>query len=130
VPGIAGALCLIAACVLAWRFFGVAGGGGLVLGVLVLTTILIAVLPRTPLGRWVVHRKSLQTARTETVGIEVGDLGYAESDLRPAGIARFGDRRESVVTRGEFIESGKFVEVVQVEGSRIVVGEEASKGNG
>jgi membrane-bound serine protease (ClpP class) len=130
VPGVTGALCLIVACVLAWRYFGVVGGGGLILGVLVLSTVLGALLPRTPLGRWVVLRKNLQAARVETVGVKVGDQGYAESDLRPAGIARFDDRRESVVTRGDFIQSGTYIEVVEVEGSRIVVEEEHMDVNG
>ena len=130
VPGVAGVACLIAGCFLAWRFFGAAGGGGLILGVLVLTSALGALLPRTPLGSWVVHRKSLQTARTEVAGIEVGEKGFAESDLRPAGIARFGERRESVVSRGEFISSGAWVEVVEIEGSRLVVEEKESFDDG
>ena len=57
---------------------------------------------------------------------EVGETGFAESDLRPSGIARFGERRESVVSRGEFISSGAWVEVVEIEGTRLVVEEKES----
>ncbi|MCX6348905.1 MAG: ATP-dependent Clp protease proteolytic subunit [Candidatus Aureabacteria bacterium] len=50
-----------------------------------------------------------------------GIMGSALSSLRPAGRARFGDEVADVVTQGEFIEAGTGVEVVAVEGSRIVV---------
>ena len=121
VPGIAGLLCLIISCGLALRYFGVFGGGGLVAGVITLTTVMAVLFPRTPFGRWTVHRKDLRTAKTEVIELTVGDRGVSETVLRPAGIARFGDRRESVVTRGEFIDAGIPVTVVEVEGLRVVV---------
>lgn len=120
-PGIAGLICLILACGLALRYFGAIGGGGLVAGVIVLTTVMAVLLPRTPFGKWTVHRKDLREATTAVTGLTVGDPGVSETVLRPAGIARFGDRRESVVTRGEFIEAGTIVTVVELEGLRVVV---------
>ncbi len=128
VPGIAGLLCLIIACGLALSYFGVVGGGGLVAGVIVLTTVMAVLLPRTPFGRWTVHRKNLRAAKTEVIGLTVGDQGVSETVLRPAGIARFGERRESVVTRGEFVEADIPVTVVELEGLRVVVeGPESSE---
>ena len=53
----------------------------------------------------------------------VGEEGFAASTLRPAGIARFGERRLDVVTRGEMVEAGARVKVIEVEGNRIVVRE-------
>ncbi|MGZ9585013.1 NfeD family protein [Paenibacillus marinisediminis] len=53
----------------------------------------------------------------------LGQVGIALTTLRPAGTAKFGDRRVDVVTDGTFIEQGKSVEVVQVEGVRVVVRE-------
>lgn len=50
-----------------------------------------------------------------------GQVGAAESSLRPAGIARFGDRRVDVVAEGEFIEKGTAVVVQRVEGNRVIV---------
>jgi len=41
--------------------------------------------------------------------------------LRPAGTAKFGDRYIDVVTEGDFIPPGTPVQVVEVEGTRIVV---------
>jgi membrane-bound serine protease (ClpP class) len=74
-----------------------------------------------------VHRKTLGSAKTEVKGLAVDNEGVTESVLRPAGIARFGERRQSVVTRGEYIEAGQPVTVVELEGSRVVV--EAIEGN-
>ncbi|MCK4375239.1 MAG: NfeD family protein, partial [Candidatus Brocadiae bacterium] len=42
--------------------------------------------------------------------------------LRPAGRAEFGDRLLDVVTEGGFIEKGARVQIVEIRGSRVVVG--------
>ena len=128
VPGIAGLVCLVVACALALRHFGAFGGGALVAGVILLTSAMAYVLPKTPFGRWVVQKKTLGSAKTEVEGLAVSDEGVAETDLRPAGIAIFGERRESVVTRGEYIDAGNPVTIVELEGLRIVI--EEIEGNG
>lgn len=55
------------------------------------------------------------------IGRRAGEIGVALSDLRPAGIARFEDVRVDVVTEGDFIEVGAPVQVLRVEGNRVVV---------
>ncbi len=51
----------------------------------------------------------------------LGLTGTATSTLRPAGSARIGDYYVDVVTEGDFIEAGTTIQVVEVEGTRIVV---------
>jgi membrane-bound serine protease (ClpP class) len=51
----------------------------------------------------------------------LGQVGAATSMLRPAGTAKFGDRYVDVVTEGDFIPPGTSIQVVEVEGTRIVV---------
>ena len=51
----------------------------------------------------------------------LGQVGTATSMLRPAGLAKFGDRYIDVVTEGDFIAPGTPIQVVEVEGTRIVV---------
>ncbi|MEM9553258.1 MAG: NfeD family protein [Acidobacteriota bacterium] len=55
----------------------------------------------------------------------LGRRGETVSALRPAGLARFGDApgedRVDVVSESEFLPLGVAVEVVEVEGNRIVV---------
>jgi membrane-bound serine protease (ClpP class) len=48
-------------------------------------------------------------------------IGTALTDLRPAGLARFGDERVDVVTLGDYVAVGTAVRVVRVEGSRVTV---------
>jgi len=54
-------------------------------------------------------------------GVDVGDWGVAVSPLRPAGKARFGDRYLDVLTDGDFVERGRQVRIIEIQGSRIVV---------
>lgn len=54
-------------------------------------------------------------------GVDVGDWGLALSPLRPSGKARFGDRYLDVLTDGDFVERGRQVRIVEIQGSRIVV---------
>lgn len=50
-----------------------------------------------------------------------GAEGVATSDLRPAGVARFGNERVDVVSEGDFIPVGSTVRVLRVEGMRVTV---------
>lgn len=50
-----------------------------------------------------------------------GKTLVAYTDLRPAGVASYNNEKLDVVTDGDFIEKGKEVKVVRVEGMRIVV---------
>jgi membrane-bound serine protease (ClpP class) len=47
--------------------------------------------------------------------------GHAASPLRPAGIATIEGKRVDVISEGELIEPGQPIEVVRVDGNRIVV---------
>lgn len=53
--------------------------------------------------------------------VAVGDWGVAESILRPAGKARFGERTVDVVADGSYIEADKQVKVVEISGNRVLV---------
>jgi membrane-bound ClpP family serine protease len=53
----------------------------------------------------------------------LGAIGVAATTLRPAGLARFGEEYVDVVTEGGFIEAGNRVQVIEIEGNRVVVKE-------
>ena len=53
----------------------------------------------------------------------LGAVGTAVTVLRPAGSVRFGDRFIDVVTDGGYVPAGARVQVIEVEGTRIVVKE-------
>jgi membrane-bound serine protease (ClpP class) len=97
--------------------------------------------PHTPMGRRLIlgpdrsgspaEPQGDGHAARETTG-EASDLapgaeGEALTVLRPSGTGRFGARRVSVVTSGEFVERGARIRVTRVEGSRIVVRETPSE---
>ncbi|RUL57049.1 NfeD family protein [Lysinibacillus antri] len=53
----------------------------------------------------------------------LGKIGETITPLRPAGTVVVGNERIDVVSEGSYIDSKKKVEIIQVEGSRIVVRE-------
>jgi membrane-bound serine protease (ClpP class) len=53
----------------------------------------------------------------------IGQEGTALSELRPSGVAEIQSERVDVVTSGEFVDRGKPIHVVAVDGTRIVVKE-------
>lgn len=79
-----------------------------------------------------IFRHIVLTDRTTTdlgyVSTEVRDElldqeGIAVTPLRPTGVVMIGNERVDVVSEGHFIEKGKKVKVVHVEGLRVVVRE-------
>jgi membrane-bound serine protease (ClpP class) len=67
------------------------------------------------LGQAHVDSDSIRTVSAGTTGVVV-------KPLRPAGKVRVGEEVYDMVTEGDFLESGAKVEVIRVEGNRIVVG--------
>ncbi|MBI4557836.1 MAG: hypothetical protein HY706_09645 [Candidatus Hydrogenedentes bacterium] len=140
-PGAAGILCVLVGIYLSltkvpipqytWEFerlknAGISGGIAII-SLLVFIYILWKVLPKTSVYGHVVlqtaegveHGFVVQTAadRERAIGLK----GTATSILRPAGRGRFGNQTYDVVSRGEFIEIGSPIVIVEVEGNRYVV---------
>ena len=53
--------------------------------------------------------------------VVVGNVGETCTQLRPVGTVLFGTDRVEVVSEGEFLQKGETVEVVRVEGNKVVV---------
>ncbi|MGE3806887.1 MAG: NfeD family protein, partial [Gemmataceae bacterium] len=53
----------------------------------------------------------------------LGTIGEAATTLRPAGKARFGDEFIDVVAEGSYVQPGTRIQVIEIEGNRIVVKE-------
>ncbi|MHB8157980.1 MAG: NfeD family protein [Desulfocucumaceae bacterium] len=67
------------------------------------------------------HNKEGYTAPRAELELNIGKTGVSLTPLRPAGSVDISGHRLDVVTEGEFIPAGVPVEVVLVEGSRVVV---------
>ncbi len=94
--------------------------------VLVPTAIVggLKLFPKSPVGkRVVIGGLSFEsTVATDPRDLElVGRTGVVLGGLRPAGHARIDGRRVDVVSRGEPIEDGEPVRVIEVRGNRVVV---------
>ncbi|WP_437563116.1 NfeD family protein [Sorangium sp. So ce542] len=92
-------------------------------------------LPRLPFGRRLVLATSVGADVAAGPGAPgsrplPGERGVAASTLRPAGIARIGGARVDVVSEAEYIAAGEAIEVIRVEGNRVVVRRLAAGGEG
>ena len=88
--------------------------------------VLLCFLPRRPFGRRLVLEGGLSakagyTSAPETDQAWLGKRGTALSTLRPAGVADVGGQRVDVVSHGAWVEAGEPIEVVRVDGNRVVV---------
>ena len=50
-------------------------------------------------------------------------MGVAVTPLRPSGKAQFGEQFLDVIAEGDYVSPGGRVQVIEIEGSRIVVKE-------
>jgi membrane-bound serine protease (ClpP class) len=133
VLGAAGLGSIIASVVVVFRRFGSLAGSLYLAAVAVLMPVLIALyfkfFPRSPMGRWLMIRKTPDADGGVSGGAGgpyeelAGREGRTLTVLRPVGLVRIGDRKYSAVSGGEFIERDRQVKVLKVEGSRILVRE-------
>lgn len=145
-PGISGTILVVVSLGLAtlekrpetsseWLNFGrtlaVVGMG--MLGAIALAGLVAWYLPSIPYANRLVLKPRFDDDTTpENAGAPgalgnaadlLGAIGSAATTLRPAGIARFGEQYLDVVSEGSFIEAGSRVQVIEIEGNRIVVKE-------
>ena len=128
--GIPGVALIITGIVLVWVRFGLKTSL-IYTSATVVLTIPLAILgfwlfPRTRFGRFFIldtvanRADGFQASPQDLVSL-VGKSGKSITPLRPAGAALINDQRVDVVTPGDFIEAEVEVEVILVEGSRVVV---------
>jgi membrane-bound serine protease (ClpP class) len=96
------------------------------LAALAASLVLLRLLSRLPIGQSLVLTTELEAEQgvasvRESEPALLGKAGHAISPLRPAGIAVVDGGRVDVVSEGEFIEPGTALEVVRVDGNRVVV---------
>lgn len=122
VAGVLGMLALAAGAIAAWMelgpFWGMVAGAVSI----ILSGVMLYVLPKSKAGR----RMVLEHSQAEAVSQEdrsdlLGRRGITVTPLRPIGRVRFGHDEVDVMTEGEYIESNQEVEVMTVEGPRVVV---------
>ena len=125
-PGIGGIVLVGAGVVMVGVHFGSLTAVGTLLVIIAVLAVLISwVLRQASRGGkrsdlFLQERDELHTQQ-EDMKVLVGKAGTTTSVLRPAGIGDFDGVRLNVVTEGGFIEKDMPIEIVRVDGSRIVV---------
>ncbi len=125
--GIGGALAIIGSIVAAFQEGTQTGVSFLVATALLVPAAIVLgmkLLPHSPFGKHLVARGATFTdaAAVDRRDRELsGKEGIAENFLRPIGTATIDGRRVDVQSRGEPIEAGSRVRVIEVEGNRVVV---------
>lgn len=124
--GLIAGVCILFADIIAFEQGQVTGWAFVIAEVILVPLVVwggFKVLPRLPFGR----RMILEGPTTEPgagtpehVHLE-GQAGVALTALRPAGLARIGDERLSVVALGGLIAQDTPITVVSVEGAEIRV---------
>jgi membrane-bound serine protease (ClpP class) len=90
--------------------------------------VLLRFLPHLPFGRRLVLDTEMRagsgySSEPSADHQALGRSGTALSPLRPSGVAEIDGARVDVVSDGRFIDAGAAVEVIRVDGNRIVVRE-------
>ncbi len=130
--GVLGGLLVIGSIALGWYQYpeyGIFITVGELAGVLVAIVLGLYVMFKTPLGTAMVN-KTNQDAGEGYSGYAqdaslVGQLARVHTTLRPSGSIMVGTRRIDAVSNGTFIDAGKTVRIIQVEGHRVVCEEVA-----
>ena len=129
--GVTGAGSIIGGIVLIFKNYGGRLGLIFLIAALVLTPVLIVVYFKYFPGSFIGKRLILFKDQKKEDGFVAhsvsayrdltGKAGLSITPLRPAGTVMIDNKRYSVVTSGEYIEKNKQVEVLTVNGSRIIV---------
>lgn len=129
--GVIGAILIVLGFIFAYAKLDVRIANFLMIASLLASAILVrfAIKSKT----W--HKIILEDTQEKALGFHssdenlktlIGKTGFTYTKLRPAGVAIIDDQKVDVVTEGGFIESDRPIEVIQVEGNRVVVRENQS----
>ncbi len=88
--------------------------------------ISLSLIRETPIGNVFILKTSQNSndgfqAMPQELTTLIGKSGKTITPLRPAGIALIDGHRVDIVTRGEFVDKETEIEVILVEGNRVVV---------
>lgn len=114
-----------------WMEFGttVTLFGVIMVGAVGAALVVVRYLPHVPYANRLVLAPPEEGGEGEDDGSSprhvelLGAIGEAATTLRPAGKARFGDEFVDVVAEGSYVHPGARVQVIEIEGNRIVVKE-------
>ncbi len=126
IAGVVGVICLVIAVGLTYYHYGAAKGNMAAIGLMIATAtglaLWITLVPKTIVGKFLITRSDMADSKSaDSLESLMGKNGRAVTPLRPAGTAIIENRRVDVVAESGLIDSQSPVNVVRVEGNRVVV---------
>ncbi len=121
--GLIGAAAVVTAIVMAYQSGSPAFGHTLLLITIASVPVLVFLWLKVLSRFLTLHKTNRATVTPKSRQDLVGKQGVTLTKLRPSGVARIDDERVDVMARGEIIEPNTRIEVVAVEGNRVVVRE-------
>ncbi len=123
VVGIVGLICLAVGVYLSFQFFGVRIGWTVLVGSSVTGFgILIYTLRSRAWERFTLKRSIDSKVNEEfPLNLQVGEVGEAISALRPMGNADFNSRIVEVRSHGNYVKTGRKVQIVKIDNNIVLV---------
>lgn len=129
VPGVSGIICLVAGVFLLAD--SVMEAAMITIAVLAVLSILMAVILnllshnkiRTPIVLEEEQKRTQGYLSSKDLNYLLGRKGIAATDLRPSGIGQFDEVKFDVMSEGSYIIKDTRIEIIKVEGSKLVVKE-------
>jgi membrane-bound ClpP family serine protease len=127
--GVCALACLVGGVATFFRYSPAAGWIGVVVAIVMVPSLLVGaykVLPKTRFGRRVILAPPLRErgdAIPDTAELVrlLGQAGTVLTPLRPVGMCSFAGRRVECVSESGYIQKGKTVKVIRVEGTQLTV---------
>jgi len=121
--------CVAGGIVLFFQYSIMAGWVGIAVALVLIPTVLIIsykIFPKTRFGRAVtltppVRSRGDAVPDTDRLAELLGKTGVVKTPLRPVGTCDFSGRRLECVAESGYVEAGKQVEVIRVQGTQLTV---------
>lgn len=134
--GIIGAGCVITGIVFTYTNYGIMAGTIFLVTCSIVGPIILfsyfKLFPKSFIGKRLILHKKMDKDKGFVSGNAdnnirlIGCEGVTETKLRPVGRVIISGKLYNVTTLGDFIEKGQTVEVIKIDGNRIVVSQKES----
>lgn len=127
--GVCSLACLVGGLVTFFSYSATAGWIGVVVAVVMIPTILVVayrIFPKTRFGKSVILMPPLRDrgdaiADSAELNKLLGEVGQVLTPLRPVGMCEFAGRRVECVAESGYIDKGKTIKVIRVQGTQLTV---------
>jgi membrane-bound ClpP family serine protease len=127
--GVCSLTCLVGGVVIFFSYSATAGWIGVVVAVVMIPVLLVIaykIFPKTRFGKSVTltppqRDRGDAIADSPELSKLLGEVGRVLTPLRPVGVCEFGGRRVECVAESGYVDKGKIVKVIGVQGAQPTV---------